>query len=439
MKHITIKSRVNIALVKYWGKLSKNYNIPTNSSLSVTLSSKSVYSKTDLFYSGSFNQNSFTLYDKNGGVFTTELPTTFDIFYNFFKSYNFQHKTLPVDNFLFKMNCTNSFPTQAGMASSASGISCLILAFARMVNFFEEDDISLNHDIIERVDYWFATKQNNKISKVFAIAMLLRVACGSSSRSIFPGLCYLAGPIISKDITFEQSIASKLHEVYKQEINEAVKIMNNHFNIVDKTDDSRKTYEKITSGLLQNQWSPNLLETFHNSCIPFPLNNLEGSNLKNLNGFFTNLCVVNFILDAKVKEIKSKEGMNRTCETSDLFIARVQKVEKTIEAFLNIINDRDYHLFFELLMRESNNFHAVLMDTFPPIFFLNENSKKVIKLIHQLNAENGDNFVGYTFDGGCNPFIFVRKDKVQDFIETCKIRLGMHEMDVYVSDIENFN
>lgn len=37
MEHTIVKIPVNIALIKYWGKLEPSLNIPLNSSLSLTL------------------------------------------------------------------------------------------------------------------------------------------------------------------------------------------------------------------------------------------------------------------------------------------------------------------------------------------------------------------------------------------------------------------
>ena len=39
----------------------------------------------------------------------------------------------------------------------------------------------------------------------------------------------------------------------------------------------------------------------------------------------------------------------------------------------------------ELIMRDSNNFHSICMDTYPPIFYLNQFSKEIIDLVHKIN------------------------------------------------------
>ena len=36
-------------------------------------------------------------------------------------------------------------------------------------------------------------------------------------------------------------------------------------------------------------------------------------------------------------------------------------------------------------MKDSNNFHAICQDTFPPIFYLNEFSKDIIGIVHKIN------------------------------------------------------
>jgi hypothetical protein len=37
-------------------------------------------------------------------------------------------------------------------------------------------------------------------------------------------------------------------------------------------------------------------------------------------------------------------------------------------------------------VQDSNQFHAVCLDTYPPIFYLNDTSKKIIDICHKINA-----------------------------------------------------
>ena len=61
------------------------------------------------------------------------------------------------------------------------------------------------------------------------------------------------------------------------------------------------------------------------------------------------------------------------------------------------IGERRFASFGELTMRDSNQFHATCLDTFPPIFYLNETSKAVIHLVHAYNKWKGRTAAAYTF------------------------------------------
>eukprot|EP01042_Synura_sphagnicola_P002674 gene2674-3242_t len=57
-------------------------------------------------------------------------------------------------------------------------------------------------------------------------------------------------------------------------------------------------------------------------------------------------------------------------------------------------------------MSDSNQFHAICLDTFPPIFYMNDVSRAIIKLVHAINADAGKVIAAYTFDAGPNAVIY---------------------------------
>ena len=71
--------------------------------------------------------------------------------------------------------------------------------------------------------------------------------------------------------------------------------------------------------------------------------------------------------------------------------------------FLSItFPQRDFQTFADITMMDSNQFHATCLDTFPPIFYMNDVSRAVVATVHALNKASGRNVCAYTFDAGPN-------------------------------------
>jgi diphosphomevalonate decarboxylase len=120
------------------------------------------------------------------------------------------------------------------------------------------------------------------------------------------------------------------------------------------------------------------------------------------------------------KDTPSTSGMQSTVATSDLFQHRIDLVvPRRFDEMKRAIVARDFATFADLTMRDSNSFHAVCLDLFPPIFYLNDTSKKIIKLVHKLNELAGETIAAYTFDAGPNAVIYYEarnEDKVLGFL-----------------------
>ena len=114
--------------------------------------------------------------------------------------------------------------------------------------------------------------------------------------------------------------------------------------------------------------------------------------------------VVIGIAESKEKKVKSRPGMRRTVQTSILYPERLKYLPKALEESREAILKKDAGKLFEIAMRDSNNMHAVIQDTWPPIMYLNEISRKVIYAIHEFNIRGVK--AGYSFDAGPNPAIF---------------------------------
>ncbi|CAK5284181.1 unnamed protein product [Mycena citricolor] len=103
------------------------------------------------------------------------------------------------------------------------------------------------------------------------------------------------------------------------------------------------------------------------------------------------ICVVS---DAK-KGTSSTSGMQRTVETSPLLQHRIKHVvPQRMTDISAAILARDFDRFAEITMADSNQFHAVALDTSPPIFYMNDVSRAIVAVIEEYNRiallpENG--------------------------------------------------
>lgn len=113
------------------------------------------------------------------------------------------------------------------------------------------------------------------------------------------------------------------------------------------------------------------------------------------------------------KKTKSTEGMQKSVNTSELLKTRVERiVPHRINEIKEAIRDKDFDRFAEITMKESNQLHAVCLDTFPPIEYLTEVSRRIMNLVHRFNKLCGRTKVAYTFDAGPNACLFLLEEDV---------------------------
>lgn len=92
-----------------------------------------------------------------------------------------------------------------------------------------------------------------------------------------------------------------------------------------------------------------------------------------------------------------------------------------MEAISEAIKIRDFTTFAKITMQDSNQFHAVALDTDPPIFYMNDVSRAIISLIVEYNRVSvdagGPLKAAYTYDAGPNAVIYTLKENVKEIVE----------------------
>lgn len=59
------------------------------------------------------------------------------------------------------------------------------------------------------------------------------------------------------------------------------------------------------------------------------------------------------------------------------------------------IKNKDFEAFAEITMRDSNQFHSICLDTYPPEVYLSGVSMAIISFVHEYNAAFGRTKVWY--------------------------------------------
>lgn len=294
--------------LKYWGKRDKTLNLPTNSSISVTLAQEDLRTLTSAATSPDFKADNLWLNGKEEGIKGERTIACLKDLKKLRKELEDSDSSLPrLSEWGLHIVSENNFPTAAGLASSAAGFAALVVAVAKLYQL---------------------PQLMSEISKI------ARKGSGSACRSLFGGY-----------------VAWEMGDLENGEDSKAVEVA--------------------------------------------PLDHWP-----------TMKAAILVVSDDK-KDTPSTTGMQSTVATSDLFQHRIlEVVPKRFEEMKKSILERDFQTFGELTMKDSNSFHAVCLDSYPPIFYLNDTSKKIIKLIHKLNEQEGKIVAAYTFDAGPNAVIY---------------------------------
>ena len=325
---ITVSAPTNIAVIKYWGKANLAFNTPLNDSVSVTLHQDDLRAVTTVAASAKFTEHALWL---NGArvpqlnsrvlaCITGVAALAQDGAHGLTKQ-----EWLDVK---FHISSYNTFPTAAGLASSAAGYAALVFGLAQLMQAQEEFPGQLS-----------------------AIA---RQGSGSACRSLYGGFVAWRKGELNGDGNDDD--LQLLHRTSKAEL------------IAD-----------------ESHWP----------------------DMRAL------LLVVS---DAQ-KTTSSTSGMVTSVETSQLLQYRAKQVvpdrmARMCEAWLA----KDFTTFAEITMQDSNQFHAICLDTYPPIFYMNDVSRNIVRVVTAYNAYYGMHKLraAYTFDAGPNAVLYCLQEHVEE-------------------------
>ncbi|KAJ9120601.1 hypothetical protein QFC22_002530 [Naganishia vaughanmartiniae] len=322
----TVSAPVNIACIKYWGKRNTALILPTNSSLSVTLSQDHLRSTTTSSTSQEYEQGDRLWLNgreeeiSKGG--RTEVCLA--ALRQWRREVEDKDSAAPkMSEWPLRIASYNNFPTAAGLASSASGLAALVYSISQLYQLPQTPS---------------------------QLSLIARQGSGSACRSLFGG--FVAWEMGERDDGADSLAVQVADRDHWPEIHALI-------------------------------------------------------------------CVVS---DAK-KGTSSTSGMQKTVATSTLLQHRIKHVvPPRMTEISRAITAKDFTTFARLTMADSNSFHAVCLDTSPPIFYLNDVSRAIISVIEELNraalASGAGLVAAYTFDAGPNAVIYALEKDMPMIVQT---------------------
>jgi diphosphomevalonate decarboxylase len=310
----TVSAPTNIAVIKYWGKASLEHNTPINSSLSVTLDQADLRAVTTVAASPDFSEDMLWLNGELDESASTSkrfracvdgckaLATTYEKDGTTVTKKEWQSWHVHVSSY-------NTFPTAAGLASSAAGYAALVATLAEL----------------------YQAKENF----TGELSTLARQGSGSACRSVYGN-----------------AVAWRM-------------------------------------GSAENDWKDSKAEPI-----------ADGAAWPDLRAL---ILVVN---DQK-KDTSSTSGMVTSVATSALLAHRAEAVVPArMKAMEKAWADQDFSTFAKITMQDSNQFHATCLDTYPPIFYMTDTSRDIVRILTRYNAYHESPRAAYTFDAGPNAVVY---------------------------------
>ena len=331
----------NIAVIKYWGKRDVVANLPINSSLSVTLSMDNLRTTTTVCASDRYDQDRLWL---NGAEEDVASNKRVQAVLRAVRARACDVERIPKaawPRYKVRIVSENSFPTAAGLASSASGYACLVKALAALFGLRDQSP--------------------------GALSAIARVGSGSASRSLMGGFVrwHMGDP--ARDVAGAPGQRGDADDV------------------------------ACDRGLRPDSRAIQIADEHH----------------------WPELEALVLVVSDQKKATGSTSGMTTSVNTSALLAHRASAVVPArLAAIEDAVRERDFAAFARLTMQDSNQFHATCLDTYPPIFYMNDTSRLIIGLVHDLNAAaqardpRRGPLAAYTFDAGPNAVLYVRRRDV---------------------------
>ncbi len=126
------------------------------------------------------------------------------------------------------------------------------------------------------------------------------------------------------------------------------------------------------------------------------------------------LCVGWMMVSDKEKSISSREAMQRTVETSELYQAWPKKVEHDLKMLKQAIREKDFDLLGKTAESNALAMHATMLSAWPPVSYCFPETIAAMRRVWQARAEGVQ--VYFTQDAGPNlKLLFIDRNSVVQY------------------------
>ena len=423
------KTAPNIALIKYWGKLDDELNLPLNSSISITLDPQVICSSTTVCFGEGCEESVLILNDTASPFSTLHLKAV-----QFFLALQ---EPLRLDDgstagyevykhWKFSVKSTNNFPTAAGLASSASGFAAFAVCLAKVFDYFKLEEGADVESHIETLIARLAegSPATEETFRVICFVNMVRRLSGSACRSLFRGFSLFRGPelLLNREAGLDWLAKQSIWQLFREQF--SLGGVNSNLQQEVEADGRlvasgaknelfaqmlHRYFLRETDSLLQDPAKmPAIKSRLDFLCSAVPLACTFGHSLQSAGGLEKlkeDVAILVLVLDPHTKKIGSKSGMIESSKTSDFLVSRVACLEQRIQDMAKHISAGHMEEMNRLTMQDSNAFHAVCLDSCPPIRYLTDASHGIQCAVNELNRAVGCAAFAYTFDAGPNPFL----------------------------------
>lgn len=126
------------------------------------------------------------------------------------------------------------------------------------------------------------------------------------------------------------------------------------------------------------------------------------------------LAMVFLLVDSQEKKISSRDGMQRTVDTSVFYPGWLATIEKDLTDMRQGIAANDFELVGQTMERNTMKMHATVLGAVPPFTYWQPDSLKAMQLVQEQRAQGLPCY--FTMDAGPNVKVLLQQENLKAFL-----------------------